>query len=415
MSTNNLIVYGTHWCPDCRRIKKYLGEQMIPYHWVDVERDEHARKIVEQLNQGRRIIPTIVFPDGTWLVEPTNAELGAKLGLRNKARSDFYDLIIIGGGVTGLTAAVYAAREGIDTLLIERSGLGGQAALTDRVDNYPGFPEGISGSELVQRFTEQANRFGVEILQAQEVRSIELVEPYRCVWLHDGPLYNAHALLIATGATYRRLGVPGEADYLGSGVHFCATCDGPFYRDSDELVVIGGGNTAVEEALFLTRFAKKIVLLVRGGSLSASHIACEEILRSPRVQVKFHTVVQEFRGNAKLGSVVTRNTLTGEIEELYPAGVFVFIGHQPNNDLVKGLVELDRFGYIITGHDLHHAVHDPGFARVWSQRTPYHMETSVPGIFAAGDVRAGATAQIASAVGEGASVSISIRDFLKGK
>src|SRR5712692_4983581 len=273
-----IMVYGTFWCPDCKRSKKFLGEQQIPYQWVDIEQDDEARQVVERINQGKRIIPTIVFPDGSFLLEPSNAELAAKLGMQIKARNDFYDAIIVGGGVTGLTAALYLAREGVETLVIEKSGLGGQAAITEKVENYPGFPEGIGGAELAKRMVTQARRFGVEFLQAQEVTDVKAMDPFRLLHTGDGSLYCAHALLIATGADYRRLNVRGEDDFIGSGIHFCATCDGPFYKGADELVVVGGGNSAAEESLFLTKFAKKVTMLVRGDQLGASRIAQDEVL-----------------------------------------------------------------------------------------------------------------------------------------
>jgi thioredoxin reductase (NADPH) len=252
-----IIMYGAYWCQDCRRAKKFLGEQRVPYTWVDIEKDDAARQHVEQINHGKRIIPTILFPDGSILVEPSNAELAAKLGVETKATRPFYDLIIIGAGVTGLTAALYAAREGIETLIIEKSGVGGQAGLTEKVENYPGFPEGISGTDLVERIREQVARYKVEILQAQMVREVGLNLPFRHVRTGDDATYSASAIMIATGADYRRLNVRGEDEYIGAGIHFCATCDGPFYKGADNLVVVGGGNSAVEEGLFLTKFAKR--------------------------------------------------------------------------------------------------------------------------------------------------------------
>jgi thioredoxin reductase (NADPH) len=411
MSHTNITVYGAYWCPDCRRSKKFLGEQMVHFKWVDIEQDDAGRAFVEQINHGKRIIPTIVFDDGSFLVEPSNAELAKKLGLQTQARMKFYDLIIVGGGPAALTAAIYAAREGIETLAVERSTLGGQASITEGLENFPGFPEGVSGAEFAERIVKQARKFDVEILQAQEVDRVSVAEEYRVVHTTDGSEYCAKAVLIATGADYRRLNVKGEDDFIGAGIHFCATCDGPFYKGAEQLVVIGGGNSAVEEGIFLTKFAKKVTLLVRGKELTASKVARDKVAEMSNMQVKYNTQVQEFRGDGKLKTVVAKNMTSGAIEELHPAAVFVFIGLNPNTGLVKDVVTLDPYGYIITGHDL---VHVPMMETSSNRaRMPFAMETSVPGVFAAGDVRAGSTKQVASAVGEGASAAIAIREYLK--
>ncbi len=415
MAHTNITVYGAYWCPDCRRSKKFLGEQMVHFNWVDIEQDEKGREFVEKINNGKRIIPTIVFEDRSFLVEPSNAELAKKLGLQTQARLKYYDLIIVGGGPTGLTAAIYTAREGIETLVIERSGLGGQASVTEGLENFPGFPEGLSGAEFAERIVKQARRFEAEILQAQEVDKIGVAEEYRVVHTTDGSEYNARAVLIATGADYRRLNVPGEDDFIGAGIHFCATCDGPFYKGAEQLVVVGGGNSAVEEGIFLTKFAKKVTLLVRGSELKASKVARDKVTEISAMEVKYNTQVQEFRGNGKLKTVVAKNSVTSQAEELHPAGVFVFIGLTPNSAMVKDLAVLDPFGYIVTGHDLAHPVErQMGLETdATHMRMPYAMETSTPGIFAAGDVRAGSTKQVASAVGEGASAAIAIREYSK--
>jgi len=413
MPSANITVYGAYWCPDCRRSKKFLGERMVNFNWVDIEQDETGRAFVEKLNHGKRIIPTIVFEDGSFLVEPTNAELAKKLGLQTQARMRFYDLIIVGGGPAALTAAIYAAREGIETLAVERSTLGGQASITAGLENFPGFPEGLSGAEFADRIVKQARRFDVEILQAQEVSRVRVADEYRVVYMSDGSEYNARVVLIATGADYRRLNVKGEDDFIGAGIHFCATCDGPFYKGAGQLVVVGGGNSAVEEAIFLTKFARKVTLIVRGKELSASKVARDKVAEMVNMEVKYESQVKEFRGNGKLTTVVIANTATGALEELHPAAVFVFIGLHPNSELVKDLVTLDPYGYIVTGHDL---IRGPSMeANSESPRSPYAMETSVPGIFAAGDVRSGSTKQVASAVGEGASAAIAIREYLKNR
>jgi len=391
MQEANITVYGAPWCPDCRRSKQFLGEQRIPYIWVDIDEDEEGRKRVQAVNDGKQIIPTIVFQDGSILVEPSNAELAAKLGISPKAKREFYDLIVIGGGPAGLSAALYAAREGIETLIIERSGVGGQAGTTERIDNYPGFAQGIGGAELADAMREHAERFDVEILPAQTVTSIEAQGDYKMISTESGDTYCSRSLLLTPGATYRRLNVPGEEDLIGSGIHFCATCDGPFYK-GQELLVVGGGNSGVEEGLFLTKFATKVTILEVGERLKASQILQEKAASHPQIEVRLNTTVVEFKGDGKLSSVVIKNTATGETEEMTPGAVFVFIGLLPNTAFVKDSVDLDQWGSISTSPT---------------------METSLEGVFAAGDARSGSTKQVASAVGEGATAALMIRQYLE--
>lgn len=276
MTDDQIVMYGTNWCGDCKRAKQFFGEQRVPYDFVNIEDDPDGMAAVERINDGKHIIPTIVFGDGSLLVEPSNTDLAAKLGLARQAQRSFYDLIVIGSGPAGLTAAFYAAREGIETLVIERGGVGGQVAITEQLDNFPGFPDGVSGAEFADRLRTQAERFGVEILSAQEVASVSTMGEYRVVRTAGGDEYCAWALLLSLGSTYRRLDIPGETDFLGAGVHFCATCDGPFYRDQDVLVV-GGGNSAGEESLFLTKFARKVTLVTRDPALTASRVVAERL------------------------------------------------------------------------------------------------------------------------------------------
>ncbi len=408
MTEPKITLYGAYWCPDCRRSKKFLSEQFVPFKWVDIEQDKEAEALVLKKNNGKRIIPTIVFEDDSFLVEPTNAELAKKLGLKTEAKKTYYDLIIIGGGPAGLTAAIYASREGADVLLIERSGLGGQAGITVGLDNFPGFPEGISGQEFSERVTQQARRFGVEILQAVDVESLENESGYHEVYTSDGKHYHSRVVLVTTGASYRRLEVLGEDDYIGAGIHFCATCDGPFYKGAKEIVVVGGGNSAVEEGLHLTHFAEQVTLLVRGDKLTASQIAIEKVNEpGSKVKVQYNTAVDSFDGqDSKIESIKTRNIVTGESGEVNPAAAFIFIGQQPNSEFIKSYVQTDSYGFILTGHDLSHDKPN-------SQTQLLAFETSTPGIFAAGDVRHGSVKQVASAVGEGAAAAISIREYLR--
>jgi thioredoxin reductase (NADPH) len=384
-------MYGTLWCGDCKRAKRFLGEQRIHYTFVDVDADPEGLAVVERVNQGKHIIPTIVFGDGSSLVEPSNADLAAKLGLQTKPKCPFYDLIVVGSGPAGLTAALYAAREGIDTLVIERAGVGGQAGITEQLDNFPGFPDGITGAEFADRMRRQAERFGVEILTAQTVTGVDVDGEYRIVHTADGGEIRAWAVLLAPGSDYRRLQIPGEEDFIGAGVHFCATCDGPFYRGRDVLV-IGGGNSAGEEGIFLARFARHVTIATRDAALSASKVVVEKIRGVPNMDVLAHVTPVEFQGDKHLERVIVKDTRSGEQRTLTPNGVFVFIGLTPNTGFLKGRVDLDERGFILTGPDL---------------------ATSIPGIFAAGDCRAGSTKQAASAAGEGAAVALSIRRYVE--
>ncbi|MHB1988507.1 MAG: FAD-dependent oxidoreductase [Acidimicrobiales bacterium] len=386
-----IAVFGTQWCGDCKRAKQFFGEQRIHYRFIDVDMDSEGLAYVEQVNDGKKIIPVIKFPDGSTLVEPSNADLAAKLGIQTRASRTFYDLIVVGSGPAGLTAALYAAREGIETLVIERGGVGGQAGITERLDNFPGFPEGVTGDEFADRLRRQAERFGVEILSAQEVTAIEVDGMWRRARTDDGAEYGAYAVLLALGSTYRRLGVPGEEDFIGAGVHFCATCDGAFYRGEDVLVV-GGGNSAGEEGLFLTRFARHVTIATRDPELSASKVVVEKIREHPQVEVLTNVSTVELKGDTHLETVVVEDSRTGQRSDLHPAGMFVFIGLTPNTEMVGKIVERDAQGFVLT---------DPG------------LQTSVRGLFAAGDARSGSTKQAASAAGEGAAAAISIRRYLE--
>ena len=388
-------VYGASWCPDCRRAKRFLGDQRISFEWHDIESDPDGVRVVQERNDGNNIIPTIIFPDGSHLSEPTDEELAEKIGLERSAMLHVYDVIIVGGGPAGLTTSIYAARENLTTLVIDNKGLGGQAGVTERLDNYPGFPEGIGGAELADRIVQQARRYGVELLQAVSVTSIEHTCHEVDVATATGDLYHANATLIATGSSYRRTGAPGEGDLIGAGIHFCATCDGPFYKEASQLVVLGGGNSGLEEGLFLTQFVDKVTIVQRSDRLTANKLLQDKVMMHQRMEVLLNREVVEFKakddGSGKLGAIVLKDRETGELEELHPAACFVFIGLDPNTEFVKGSVDLDDRGLIMT---------DMG------------LQTSMPGVFAAGDVRSGSTKQLASAVGEGAAAAIGIRMFL---
>jgi thioredoxin reductase (NADPH) len=389
-------VYGASWCPDCRRAKRFLGDQRVPFEWHDIEVDPDGVKIVQERNNGNNVIPTIIFPDGSHLAEPSNEELAEKIGLERTAMMHVYDVIIIGGGPAGLTTSIYAAREQLQTLVIDSKGLGGQAGVTERLDNYPGFPEGIGGAELADRIVQQAQRYGVEMLQAVSVTSVTGDHEEIDVETATGDHYHARAALLATGSSYRRTGAPGEEDLIGAGIHFCATCDGPFYKGAKELLVLGGGNSGLEEGLFLTQFVEKVTIVERGDRLRASKLLQDKVMMHKKMEVLLDHEVTEFRakedGSGKLGVVVVKDATSGETKEMHPAGCFVFIGLDPNTEFIKGQVDLDERGLISTNMGL---------------------MTSMSGVFAAGDVRSGSTKQLASAVGEGAAAAIGIRQYLE--
>jgi len=391
--TDQIVMYTTSWCPDCKRVKKMLSELRVPYINIDIEGDEEAIAIVEKINKGKRVIPTILFPDGDILIEPSNAEVARKLGLTTRAKQKFYDVVIVGGGPTGLTAAIYLAREGFDTLIIEKAGMGGQVSITQKLDNFPGFPEGITGAEFADRLTQQAKRFGVEILQANEVSQITKLENQNfCVTISDEHVYDASVVLLATGASYRRLGIPGEEDLIGINVHFCATCDGAFYKDK-KVLVIGGGNSGFEEGLFLTRFARQVDIVEFSPEVKASKLLQDKVSKHPKMTVTVNHAVKSFVGKDKLAYVVIENRTNGETKKLEYDGVFVFIGLTPNHSLADELTDLDEYGFIKT----------------------VHMMTRTPGLFAAGDVRSGSTKQAAAAAGEGATAAVLIREYFQNR
>jgi thioredoxin reductase (NADPH) len=393
IDSNTITVIGASWCPDCRRAKTFLAEQRVAYDWVDLEQHPDATEIVERYNGGSRAIPTIIFPDGSHLTEPGNDELAEKLGLSRSAECSLYDVIMIGGGPTGLTAAIYAARENQSVLIIEKSAPGGQAGVTERLDNYPGFPDGVAGYELADRMRRQAERYGVEILQAVAVTAIEADGEGVSVTTATNETYRALAVLVATGTVYRRTDAEGEADLIGQGIHFCATCDGPFYRGAKELVVIGGGNSGLEEGLFLTQFADHVTVVEFNQTLAGSKLLQEKVAEHPKMTIVVNTKVAGFHAgeDGKLEHVELEDRASGQRRDHDATGVFVFIGLDPNTEFLHGVLQLDERGFILSDEQ---------------------FRTNLAGVFVAGDVRHGSTKQLASAVGEGAAAAIQIRYHL---
>jgi thioredoxin reductase (NADPH) len=391
---SNISVYGTTWCPDCRRAKQFLGEHRIQYNWVDIEQDPRAMAEVERLNAGQRIVPTILFPDGTKLLEPSNEELARRLGLQSLARQCLYDVIILGAGPAGLTTAIYTAREGLDTLILEKGAAGGQVGNTQMLDNYPGFDQGIPGAEFARRLTSQALRFGVEILQTTPVQGIARDGRYLCVKTSNGTEYGARAVLVATGSRYRRLNVPGEQELIGSAVHFCPICDGPFYKDKNVLVV-GGGNSGFQEGLLLSRYARLVSIVEFLPQVRASKLLQAKVAEQPGMEVVTNHAIQALRAErGKLAGVEVLDRGTGQVKTWYPDGIFIFVGLEPNSEFLPPEIQRDDHGFVVT---------DTG------------LQTTMPGVFAAGDVRAGSTKQAASAAGEGATAALMIHEYLQGQ
>ena len=404
---DGIRVAGTLWSANSHNVKDFLARSQIPYQWLDIERDAQARELVEASAKDRPRLPMLFFPDGSTLVDPDLRTLADKVGLTTLAQQPFYDLIIVGAGPAGLAAAVYGASEGLRTVVIEKGAAGGQAGTSARIENYLGFPQGVSGADLTRRATTQVQRLGAEILTAQEVTRVRIEDPYRIVTLNDGSELSCHALMIATGVKVRELDVPGIEPLVGASVYYgAASAEAVNYRDR-KVLVIGSANSAGQGAVYLSRFASQVIMLVRGGGLeqSMSRYLVDQIETTKNITVLVNTQVAGVTGAEHLETVTIRNSKSGETETVPADAIFVFIGAVPHTELVRDVVELDETGYVLTGPDL---LRDGRRPKNWKLgRDPFLMETSVPGIFAAGDVRHGVVRRVASAVGQGA-VAVSL-------
>jgi thioredoxin reductase (NADPH) len=406
-------VYGANWCSDCRRTKKYLGEQRIHYNWLNIEKDTPEGKFSydfvlaanEKISgKPKRKIPVVEIIEGNTtdlFVEPSNLELAERLRLATKVTKEYYHTIIVGAGPAGLTAAIYLARDGYDVLIIEQSTIGGQAFITNKLDNFPGFPEGITGAEFAENVKRQAERFGVKILLPEQVVSITPCHEdgsfekctHKIVKTHSGKEFTCLTVLIATGSKYRQLAVSGSDNLLGISLHYCATCDGFFYK-SKSIFVVGGGNSAYEESLFLkNKFVDHITILIRGNEPKASLVLQEKVRDTESIEVWLNSEIKELKGENQLEEVIVLHK-DAEIEkEYYPDGVFVFIGLQPNTEFLNN-IELDADKFVITNSEL---------------------QSSVPGIFAAGDCRKESIKQAVTSTGEGATAALMMRTYLERK
>jgi len=403
-------VAGTLWSLSSHEVKDFLTRHQIPYQWLDIEKDSNARKLVEGVTREIKL-PVIFFPDGTNLTEPNLKVLADKVGLQTRAALPFYDLVVIGSGPAGLAASVYAGSEGLKCLVIEKSAPGGQAGSSPKIENYLGFPTGISGDDLTRRAVSQAKRFGVEILSAQEAVQIGVKEAYRIVRLKDGSEISCHAVLMATGASFHTLKMPGAESLTGAGIYYGAAYTEAINYKDQNVFVVGGANSAAQGALYLSRFASKVTVLVRGHEPTASKYLVDAMKENKKIEILLDTDLVEVKGANTLEQIVIKNTKTGEMQTCNAAAMFVFIGVQPQSKLVSDLVMCSGKGYIFTGLDL---LVDKKPPPTWTlERDPFLLETSVPGIFAAGDVRYGTNHRVASAVGEGAIAYALIKEYLK--
>jgi thioredoxin reductase (NADPH) len=410
---SGIRVAGTLWSATSHAVKDFLARNQIPYQWLDIEKDNQAVEMIEGVNPGNHDLPVLFFPDGSYLIQPSMRTLAEKVGFQTRAAKPFYDFAIIGAGPAGLAAAVYGASEGLRTVIIEREAPGGQAGTSSRIENYLGFPNGLSGADLARRAVAQARRFGVEILTAEEVTGIRLQDSYRFLQLTNGAEISCQAMLIASGVSVRRLQAPGVESLTGAGVYYgAALTEAAFYRDQ-EVFIVGGANSAGQAAVFFSRFASTVNIVVRGSSLKAgmSQYLVDQIDDIPNIKKMFNSEVIEAVGNNRLESVCIKERTTGDIIELPAAAMFIFIGAVPRTGVFKDVVELDSAGFVLTGQDLYRNQQWP---KSWTEkRNPYLLETNQPGIFAAGDVRHGSIKRVASAVGEG-SISVAlVHQYLK--
>jgi thioredoxin reductase (NADPH) len=413
LTYEGIRVAGTLWSAQSHQVKDFLSRNRVPYLWLDIEKDSEAEALVSSvLGEGRRL-PVVFFPNGDTLVDPEIRVLAEKVGLHTEAEEPFYDLIIVGAGPAGLGAAVYGASEGLRTAMIEREAPGGQAGTSSRIENYLGFPSGLSGADLARRATTQARRLGAEILTAQEVVGVRVEDPYRVVELADGGELGCKALIIASGVTVRELSVPGVKNLTGAGVYYgAALSEAENYKDQ-HVYVVGGANSAGQGAMFFSRYAEKVTMLVRSSSLEKgmSQYLVDQIRANEKIEVRLRTTVDEVEGSKRLERLTIHDKNSGESTIEPAAALFIFIGAVPHSEFVDDVVTCNRVGFILTGLDL---IENGKRPRGWTlSRDPFLLETNVPGIFAAGDVRQGAVRRVASAVGEGAIAVSLVHQYLK--
>lgn len=405
-------VIGSRWSPKSHHVKDFLARNYVPYQWLDIEVEEEARQWVSYAQCDASHLPLVLCPDGSYLTQPTHAEIAEKIGLKMQAEMPFYDLVIVGAGPAGLAAAVYGSSEGLRTVLIEKEAPGGQAGTSSRIENYLGFPQGIAGSELARRAVTQAKRFGVEILSPQEVVDIRLQGSYRIIKLKDGTELSCHALLIATGVSYKKLDMPGIEHLTGAGVYYGAAMTEALSCKNEDVYIVGGANSAGQAAMYISKYARHVNLLVRGESLATgmSKYLIDQIAATDNIKVHLHSSIVQVHGQTHLEAITIANLETNEKQTIPTKLLFVLIGASPNTDWLGNIVERDEQGFILSGPSL---IPHKQCSKAWKlDRQPFLLESSVPGIFVAGDVRRGSVKRVASGVGEGAIAIQFIHQYL---
>ncbi len=399
-----LRVLGARWSPRSYELREFLARNHVPYQWLDVEaadREPEIQQLLDSFQSEQKQLPLAVFSDGTTLTEPTQAQVAAKIGLHTRSHTDFYDLAIVGGGPAGLAAAVYGASEGLRTVIVEREAPGGQAGLSSRIENYLGFPSGLSGDDLARRAVAQARRFGAEILSPVEVKGLDIDGRYRLLKLSDDAQLSCNALMVATGVQWRKLDIPGMERLQGAGVYYGAGSSETLSCQNEEVYLVGGANSAGQAALNFSRYALRVVMLIRGESLakSMSQYLVDEIEKTPNISVENQTSVVEVDGHDRLEEITIECGQSGKRSTVQASSLFIFIGAEPRTEWLDGVVCRDSRGFILTGQDLIKEGKPP---KNWTlDRSPGLLETNVPGIFAVGDVRHGSIKRVASGVGEG--------------
>jgi len=408
-------VLGTRWSPRSYELRDFLARNHVPYQWIDVElsvNDKETKQLLEALGPEAANLPVVLFPDGTKMLESVPADVAQKVGLRTRAQTNFYDLAIVGGGPAGLAAAVYGASEGLHTVIIEKEAPGGQAGMSSRIENYLGFPTGLSGGDLARRAVVQAQRFGVEILSPQEAIALRTEGSYRILKLADGNEISCHALMIASGVQWRRLAAPGIDRLQGAGIYYGGGATEALSCKGETVYIIGGANSAGQAAMNFAKFADRVVILVRGESLSStmSQYLIDQIERTPNISLWKHASVVEAHGDSHLEEISVLCSDTGQTERVPASAMFIFIGALPSTEWLKDTVERDERGFILTGPDL---LWDGERPKGWTlERDPFLLETNIPGLFAVGDVRHGSVKRVASGVGEGSVAVQFIHQYL---